>query len=48
MLYEELKHELHQIRKTEEDLVSIIVDYLFDANNIEIKELTSFFETKLQ
>ena len=28
MLYNELKHELHQIRKSDDDLVSIIVDYL--------------------
>ncbi|MCR1919977.1 AAA family ATPase [Frisingicoccus caecimuris] len=48
MLYNELKHELHQIRKSDDDLVSIIVDYLFDANNKEIEELTTFFESKLK
>lgn len=48
MLYNELKHELHQIRKSDDDLVSIIVDYLFNANNKEIEELTTFFESKLK
>ena len=42
MLYEALKHELHQIRKTDSDLVSIIVDYLFGTKNTEIEELSSF------
>ena len=44
ILYEVLKHELKQIRKTDSDLVEIIVDYLFASNNSEINELTDFFE----
>lgn len=48
MLYEVLKHELHQIRKTDSDLVAIIVDYLFNSNNTEIEELSNFFEQTLK
>ena len=47
-LYELLKHELRQIRKTDNDLVEIIVDYLFRFENAEMKELTKFFEKKLK
>lgn len=46
-LYEELKHELQQIRKNDEDLTAIIVEYLFETNNEEMKELTAFFENNL-
>lgn len=46
-LYGVLKNELEQIRKTESDLVTIIVDYLFSSNNPEINELTTFFEEML-
>lgn len=48
MLYELLKHELHQVRKPEEDLVQIVVDYLFENNNKEIDELSEFFESVLK
>jgi energy-coupling factor transporter ATP-binding protein EcfA2 len=48
ILHDELKHELQHIRKTDDDLVSIIVDYLFSSNNAEIDELTSFFESQLK
>ena len=48
ILYEVLKHELHQIRKTDSDLVAIIVDYLFNSNNTEIEELSNFFEQTLK
>lgn len=48
MLYEVLKHELHQIRKTDSDLVAIIVDYLFSSKNAEIEELSNFFEQTLK
>lgn len=47
-LYDELKHELRQIRKNADDLVSIIVDYLFSTNNKEITELIDFFEIELK
>lgn len=48
ILYDELRHELQQIRKPEEELVQIIVDYLFEKRNSEIEELTAFFETNLK
>ena len=38
VLYEVLNHELHQIRKTDMDLVSIVVDYLFSTNSDEVIE----------
>ena len=44
ILYDVLRHELNQIRKTDADLVAIIVDYLFSTNNSEIGELTTFLE----
>ncbi len=47
-LYEVLRHELEQIRKEDSDLVSIIVDYLFNSNNQEIEELTLFFQEKFE
>ncbi len=43
-LYEMLSHELHQIRKTDAELVSIVVDYLFVNSNDEMGELATFFE----
>lgn len=46
-LHEILLHELHQIRKDVGDLISIIVEYLFNTDNEEIKELTNFFEKQL-
>lgn len=48
VLYKELRHELHQIRKSDSDLIQIIVDYLFSTNNPEIGELSEFFENKLK
>lgn len=48
VLYEVLNHELHQIRKTDMDLVSIVVDYLFSTNSDEVIELTSFLESTLK
>lgn len=47
-LYDCLRHELKQIRKDEEDLVQIIVEYLFEDGNKEIAELTTFLETELK
>ena len=46
ILYDVLRHELNQIRKTDADLVAIIVDYLFSTNNSEIGELTTFLENE--
>ena len=48
ILYEELRQELKHIRKTDADLISIIVDYLFSTNNSEINELASFLESTLE
>lgn len=47
-LYEDcLRHEIRQIRKTEDDLIQIIIDYLFKNESPEMKELTAFFENQL-
>lgn len=48
VLYECLHHELHQIRKDDDDLSTIIVDYLFRINNKDINELTEFFKSKME
>lgn len=48
VFYDLLKHELRQIRKTEDELATIIVDYLFCTENAEIEELTDFFEQMLK
>lgn len=48
VFYGELSKELRQIRKTSSDLVTIIVDYLFESKNAEIDELTHFFEKSLR
>lgn len=48
MLYDCLKHELEQIRKTENDLIQIIVDYLFNNANKELEELSLFLEQELK
>lgn len=48
LLYDVLRHELQQIRKSDTDLVTIIIDYLFGASNKEIEELANFFEEKLK
>lgn len=48
MLYEVLSHELRQIRKTDDDLVGIIVEYLFNSKNCEIEELVDFLEKTLK
>lgn len=48
MLYGVLKHELHQIRKEDSDLIAIVVDYLFGSSNAELEELTVFFEEILK
>lgn len=48
ILYDCLRHELEQIRKNEDDLIQIIVDYLFKNNNKEIKGLSTFLEQELK
>lgn len=48
LLYETLNHELRQIRKSDTDLVAIIVDYLFSSGSDEVNELTNFLEKTLQ
>ena len=48
MLYSELRHELEQIRKTDADLISIIVEYLFKNGNAGLNELIAFFESEFK
>lgn len=48
MLYDLLKHELHQIRKTDEELAQMVVDYLFENKNSDIDELSGFLESALK
>lgn len=45
--YGELKHELQQIRKDENELVTVVVEYLFRRNGLELQELVRFFEETL-
>lgn len=47
-LYELIRHELQQIRKSENDLIQHIVEYLFEKSNKEIQELTDFLETEFK
>lgn len=47
-LYGSIQHELHQIRKSESDLIDIVVSYLFKNKNKEIEELTNFLEKHLK
>lgn len=47
-LYDCLRHELKQIRKSEDDLIQIIVEYLFEDGNKEIEELSTFLEMELK
>ena len=45
--YDSLRHEIHQIRKSEAELIEVTVEYLFSNENAEIKELTQFLEKEL-
>lgn len=47
IFYDCLRHELHQIRKDEVELIQIIVEYLFANQNTEIEELAKFLEKEL-
>ena len=46
--FNSLKHELEQIRKSEDDLTQRVVKYLFEKNNDNINQLTDFFEKELK
>ena len=46
--YECLRHELRQLRKEENELVQIVVEYLFENENKEIQELTEFLQAELK
>lgn len=46
-LFTELQHELTQIRKNEEDISEIIVEHLFEGNNLEIDELSNYLKNIL-
>lgn len=48
VLYDIIRHELRQIRKSENDLIQWLIDYLFSNNNSEIEELTAFLEQELE
>ena len=48
LFFDMLRHELRQIRKSEEDLAQIIVEHLFDNRNLEIEELSTFLEDILK
>lgn len=45
--YSKLQHELEQMRKSDIDLVQIIVEYLFSNPNEELNELNAFLRSKL-
>ena len=47
-LYDIISHELRQIRKTDDDLIQRLVDYLFSNSNSEIEELIVFLEQELK
>lgn len=47
-LYDCLRHELKQIRKDEDELIQIIIEYLFEGENREIEELTAFLKSELK
>lgn len=46
--YSVIKHELDNIRKTDDVLVAKIVEYLFECNNKDVVALTDFFVEKLK
>lgn len=48
VLYDMLKHELRQIRKTDAEMIEVIVNYLFNTKNGEIDELIIFLEEVLK
>lgn len=43
-----LEHELRIIRKTEDDLVTIVMDFLFKENGKDLQELVVFLQKNLQ
>ena len=47
IFYDCLRHELQQIRKSEAELIELIVEYLFANQNAEIEELTGFLVKEL-
>lgn len=47
-LYHLLVDELRKIRKTDEELISIIITYLFAKNSTELNELTSFLKEQIE
>ena len=46
-LYENIKNELKQVRKEENDLIEIVMDYLFKKQNSELDDLGVFLEREL-
>lgn len=39
---------MRNIRKSEDELLNAVVDYLFEKNNQNIEELSEFLETNLK
>lgn len=48
ILYDCLRHELEQIRKSENDLIQIIVEHLFNDTNQDIEDLSAFLVQELK
>lgn len=48
ILYDMLRHELKQIRKSDTDLIELIIDHLFGNGGDDIKELSVFLEKQLE
>lgn len=48
ILYELLRHEMRNIRKSEDELLNAVVDYLFEKDNQNLNELSEFLETNLK
>lgn len=46
--YALLKQELHQIRKREDELVEIVLDWIYNSKKEDMMELESFFESELK
>ena len=48
ILYKLLRDEMRNIRKSEDELLNAVVDYLFEKNNQNLDELSEFLETNLK
>ena len=48
MFYDHLRHELDQIHKSSNDLIELIVEYLFEVKNEEIEKFINFLQEELK